>query len=223
MYSCYEGYRSASPDTISQATVSSPSQKQNLAAVEARKESRIRFDLGSSILFLLALHGISAFKVFLILYLNYQIATALPRQHVPVATWVFNIAILFANESCRGYPLASVARLILPPETTVTGQQQLGWGGWLDSYGGLIPRWEVLFNICVLRLISFNFDYCWSFDQSVNSAVEVSGSTSLGIFMDPLQSNPNQMPQHVLTRSRRKTSTPPPSQNATASTLHLHA
>lgn len=125
-------------------------------------------------IFLLALHGISAAKVFTILYVNYQVATALPRQYVPAATWIFNIAILFANELCNGYRFSSIASLILPPETSKAGGQSGGnWGDWLDSYGGLIPRWEILFNICVLRLISFNFDYYWSLDHKVMSAVEV--------------------------------------------------
>ncbi|KAM0693893.1 hypothetical protein Q7P36_006017 [Cladosporium allicinum] len=143
------------------------------AAIEARKESRIRFDVGFAVIFLLALHGISAAKVFTILYVNYQVATALPRQYVPAATWIFNIAILFANELCNGYRFSSIASLILPPETSKAGGQSGGnWGDWLDSYGGLIPRWEILFNICVLRLISFNFDYYWSLDHKVMSAVE---------------------------------------------------
>jgi hypothetical protein len=135
------------------------------AAIEARKESRIRVDLGFAIVFLLALHGVSAFKVLLILYINYQIATALPRQYVPIATWVFNIAILFANELYSGYPLSGIAAF---------GGKQIAWLARLDSYGGLIPRWEVLFNICVLRLISFNFDYYWSLGQSAGSPFEVS-------------------------------------------------
>jgi len=47
------------------------------------------------------------------------------------------------------------------------------WGQVLDSYGGLIPRWEILFNITVLRLISFNLDYYWSFNFGSSSPLEV--------------------------------------------------
>lgn len=122
----------------------------------------------------MALHGISAAKVFLILYVNFQLATGLPRQYVPAATWVFNIAILFANELCHGYPLADFAAMLLPPQTSAAGEKPGNWGTWLDSYGGLIPRWEILFNVCVLRLISFNFDYYWSLDRRAISPVEVS-------------------------------------------------
>lgn len=117
--------------------------------------------------------------MFTILYINYQIATAMPRQYVPAATWIFNIAILFANELCNGYRFSDIVSLLLPPQTAAAGGTPENWGHWLDSYGGLIPRWEILFNICVLRLISFNFDYYWSLDRRAVSPVEVSSSTAL--------------------------------------------
>lgn len=143
-------------------------------SAEVRKESRVLFDIVFAALFLVALHGVSALKVFVILYLNYQIATALPRQYVGTTTWVFNIAILFANELCHGYKFADIAAAALPP-TTTAAEKPLGdnWGAWIDSYGGLIPRWEILFNITVLRLISFNFDYLWMLDRRASSPIEV--------------------------------------------------
>lgn len=145
-------------------------------AANSRMENRIRFDLFFAAIFLLVLHGISALKVMLILFMNYQLATKLPRQYVSVATWVFNIGVMFANELCRGYPLANFAAMLLPPETTNAnekGPAQHNWGAWLDSYGGLIPRWEVLFNVTMLRLIAFNFDYLWMQDRRSSSPVEV--------------------------------------------------
>jgi hypothetical protein len=179
-----DGQASTSPSSssgLSSPKIDSP------AAIEARKESRIRFDIGFAVIFLLALHGISAAKVFTILYVNYQVATALPRQYVPAATWIFN----------------------LPPETSKAGGQSGNWGDWLDSYGGLIPRWEILFNICVLRLISFNFDYYWSLDHKVMSAVEVCY----------LRRPHSRVSKTKLTHFRRRTSTLPPTPNAKESTL----
>lgn len=122
----------------------------------------------------MVLHGISAAKIVLILYINYLIATALPRRYVPACTWTFNVGILFANELCRGYPLANVVGFLLPPtdvDAPVAGLKALATH--LDSYAGLIPRWEVLFNITVLRLISFNFDHLWSLDHRAVSPIEV--------------------------------------------------
>ena len=136
-------------------------------SVDGRLERRLAYDLVFGLIFLVALHGVSAAKVLIILYINYHIATKLNRDQVPVVTWIFNIGILFANELSRGYPLASILAPVSPSEGS-------NWGKTLDSYGGLIPRWEVLFNFTVLRLISFNFDYIWSLDQSGSSPLEVS-------------------------------------------------
>jgi len=136
---------------------------------EARLRQRVSYDLLFATIFLFVLHGSSAFKVFLIIYINYTLATGLPKQYIPTVTWLFNISVLFANELCNGYPYARIAQGL-----SFGGQPPLNWGVILDSYGGLVPRWEVLFNLTVLRLISFNLDYYWSLDHRGGSPVEVS-------------------------------------------------
>lgn len=144
---------------------------------DGRLDRRISFDVGFSIVFLLALHGFSALKVLLILYINYTLATRLRKEYVPVVTWVFNIGILFANELGKGYPYSDMANVILPwsapPETLAEKDPKGNWGTVLDSFGGLIPRWEILFNVTVLRLISFNMDYIWSLNRGSGSPIEV--------------------------------------------------
>lgn len=167
-------------DTYTQArpsTGANPALSQGLspsAASDARLEHRISFDLGFAAIFLIALHGVSALKVFFILYVNFKIATQMPKTYVPAATWIFNIGILFANELGHGYPLAEVAALLLPSQTSAGGNvdPKAGWAGWIDSYGGLLPRWEILFNFTVLRSISFNLDYYWSLNTG-SSPIEV--------------------------------------------------
>ncbi|KAM3448869.1 hypothetical protein MY3296_007413 [Beauveria thailandica] len=133
-------------------------------------EQRMSFDYAFAFVFLLALHGVSACKVLGILYINYQLATKLPRRYVPAATWIFNICTLFANEVFDGYPLRKAAAVLSPPVPTggsvdAVDSPLMEWGRWLDSFGGVVARWEVLFNITVLRLISFNLDYYWSRDK----------------------------------------------------------
>jgi len=135
---------------------------------EARLKQRVSYDLVFATIFLFVLHGFSTFKVFFIICINYTLATNLPKQYIPTATWLFNIAVLFANELCNGYPYARTAQIL-----SLGGQPPFNWGVKLDSYGGLVPRWEVLFNLTVLRLISFNLDYYWSLDQRGGSPVEV--------------------------------------------------
>ncbi|KAG6003041.1 hypothetical protein E4U21_002430 [Claviceps maximensis] len=143
-----------------------------------RLEQRASFDFFFAILFLVVLHGVSAAKVLIILYLNFQIGRKLPRRHVPLATWLFNIATLFANELCAGYPLRHVASHFSPPQPTtlasgeLTDSPLMRTGAWLDSFGGIHARWEVLFNITILRLISYNMDYYWSTNKRSVDSIE---------------------------------------------------
>lgn len=144
---------------------------------EARLDQRASFDYTFAMIFLAALHGFSMFKVIAILWINYNMATGLPRKLVPVATWVFNIATLFANELCQGYHYRDIAAVIsgtspMLLRTVPVHNGLVDWGMWLDSWGGIMGRWEVLFNITVLRLISFNFDYYWSLDYRGASPIE---------------------------------------------------
>ncbi|KAJ5963035.1 Membrane bound O-acyl transferase MBOAT [Penicillium viridicatum] len=145
-----------------------------LTVADARLQHRTLFDFAFGIIFLIALHGISAAKVLLIFYTNFNIATRLPRSYVPAATWVFNVGILFANEFCRGYPFAVVARVLLPD---IKAAQDVG--AKIDSYCGLIPRWEVLFKISILRLISFNLDYYWAQAEGSSNLIEKKHAVAL--------------------------------------------
>lgn len=143
------------------------------AAADARLNQRISFDVGFAVIFLAALHGFSIFKILAILYLNYQIAVKLPKAYVPGATWIFNLAVLFANELLHGYHYSSIFGFFLPSTLSEKGTPARNFGHTLDSYGGLIPRWDVLFNFTVLRLISFNLDYYWSLNSRASSPLEV--------------------------------------------------
>ncbi|KIW00408.1 hypothetical protein, variant [Verruconis gallopava] len=139
------------------------------AAADTRMAQRITFDFYFALMFIVALHGFSSLKVLLILLMNYKIAKNVPKQYIPTCTWIFNITVLFANELLRGYPFTFVAASI---QGSDKASSAVLLGEWLDSHGGLIPRWEVLFNITVLRLISFNLDYYWSMNMRGGSAVE---------------------------------------------------
>lgn len=147
-------------------------------AASARSRQRTSFDFTFAILYLIILHGFSAAKVLFILTINYKIATALPKKYVPAASWIFNVCILFANELCDGYKFRTIALALAggqgQPINSVTGPNLLvSLGLWLDSHGGLQPKWQVLFNITILRLISFNLDYYWSLDRHSSSPLEV--------------------------------------------------
>ncbi|KAL1301714.1 hypothetical protein AAFC00_005923 [Neodothiora populina] len=136
------------------------------AAADARLEHRVSFDVGFAAVYLVALYGVSALKVYAIVYLNYKIATKLPRSYVPAATWIFNMSILFTNKLYNGYPLANIAMSVAPGSSLVQLAESI------DSFKGLVGRWEILFNISVLRLISFNLDYYWSLKQTGSDSIE---------------------------------------------------
>lgn len=156
------------------SSAESTSRPNVIAAGDARLNQRIRFDFGFAFIFITALHGVSAIKVLAILYVNYKIAKTLPRKYIPAATWVFNIGTLFANELCGGYPFERIAAIMVGSDATGQEAPLVAWGRYIDGYGGLIPRWEILFNITVLRFISFNMDYYWSLDYPAASPIEVS-------------------------------------------------
>lgn len=112
-------------------------------AANALNIGRLKFDLAFALLFLAGLHGISVVKILLILAVNYRISRIHNRQLAYLSTWIYGIAILFANELLIGYPLGS-----LHPDLA-----------WLDSFGGMMPRWEVLFKFTMIRMISYSIDY----------------------------------------------------------------
>ncbi|OQD74045.1 hypothetical protein PENDEC_c012G05186 [Penicillium decumbens] len=148
--------------------------KPSVAAVgDAQLEQRMRFDFVFGLVFVTALHGVSAIKILAILFINYKIGKNLPRNYTATATWTFNICILFANELLGGYPLERIVTFFAPgsgtPGENISPLVQ--WAKTLDNLG-IMPRWEVLFKVTVLRLISFNMDYYWSLDYPATSAIE---------------------------------------------------
>jgi protein-cysteine N-palmitoyltransferase HHAT len=161
----HDGLRQAAPTAkMSNGSVGSLSSS---ISADAHLRQRTSFDLYFALLFIVVLHGFSALKILVILYINFNIAMQLPKQAIPAATWLFNIGVLFANELAHGYRFTQIAETMPFPLVIALAKS-------LDLYGGLIPRWEILFNITVLRLIAFNLDYYWSLDRDrTGSPLEV--------------------------------------------------
>lgn len=174
----YEALRPISTQNVS-SKPNGRSSYISAAGGEARLQQRASFDFGFALIFLTALHGFSALKILLILYTNFSIGTRLPRKYVPAATWIFNVGTLFANELSEGYKLTKIVTYIDPLGGDDTFLYD--WAVFLESYGGVMPRWEILFNITVLRQISFNLDYYWSLDRRAGSPEEVRIIQSLTI------------------------------------------
>lgn len=166
----------SSSSTEAKAKGGVPPRSITAAAADGRLKQRVSFDLYFALFLLTGLHGISAIKVGLILYINYNITVKLPKNYIPAATWIFNIGILFANELLGGYQLSAVAEILFPVSDSLSPESlptAVAWARWLDGLCGLVPRWEILFNITILRLISYNLDYYWSLDYPSGSPIEV--------------------------------------------------
>ncbi|GAA5898733.1 O-acyltransferase [Sporobolomyces salmoneus] len=120
------------------------------------RPARSRFILLFSLVMLSIFHGTSLLKMLLILYVNWRLArlalneqnekNLIKREWVPYVTWGFNGAILFLNEMYGGYSFGSILSAL----------------SWLDDYKGLLPRWQIMWNISMLRIISFNMELYWS-------------------------------------------------------------
>ncbi|KAK0673351.1 putative glycerol transporter protein [Cercophora samala] len=161
--------------------------------VERRFRQRTSFDFVFALVFLVVLHGFSAIKVLMILGGNYLLAKGLPRRYIPAGAWVYNICTLFANEVCSGYKFGYVARLLTGTlgvdgrNVSVDLPGLVRLGEWMDGFGGLMGRWEILFNITVLRLVSFSLDYYWSLDRgtTVGEVMERDADTPKKKNLDP--------------------------------------
>lgn len=125
----------------------------------------MRVSLVFSALFLIGLHGASFIKILIILSINYMIAKVFRGSRWgPTLTWVFNGLVLFANERYAGYRFGDVLPAL---GFLVSSDSYWIWVLWAlfvqDSYRGFYPRWHISFNITMLRLVSFNMDYYWSY------------------------------------------------------------
>jgi D-alanyl-lipoteichoic acid acyltransferase DltB (MBOAT superfamily) len=115
-------------------------------------QARSRFLAAAGIVLLVALHGVSAIKVLLILGANYAAAKApkAPRlsRAWPAIVIIANMMMLFANEKANGYQLGMLTSSL----------------AWLDTprFAGILPRWHVGFNITMLRIVSFALDAHWA-------------------------------------------------------------
>lgn len=102
-----------------------------------------------TVIFVLALHGANTVKLLAVLLINYAIAQFLSGRKwiAPAVIWSFNIGALAAvhwNDGFQWYTLAN------------------GQLAWLDKYNGLLPRWQINFNITMLRLVSYGLDLHWA-------------------------------------------------------------
>ncbi|PWN54340.1 hypothetical protein IE53DRAFT_308466 [Violaceomyces palustris] len=111
------------------------------------RRNRLVFLLCFTTIFVLALHGTNALKLVLMCALNFALAKALGGTRLaPVAIWALNVAALFTIHWNDGIKYASMSSSL----------------AFLDGYQGLLPRWQINYNITMLRLVSFSLDLHWA-------------------------------------------------------------
>ncbi|KAJ2288763.1 glycerol transporter, partial [Coemansia sp. RSA 2706] len=100
--------------------------------------------------FVVVLSGASVVFVAGFAWGNYALARACAgRRWAPAAFWAYGLAMLFANEHYHGYRFGDMSASL----------------EWLDAWRGLLPRWDVTFNLTMLRMLSFSMDLHWRRQQ----------------------------------------------------------
>jgi len=129
-------------------------------------------------IFILALHGTNTLKLLLACYINYAIATKVSSTSyaalTPFLIWTWNIGLLFLIHWNEGFAykdiasglswLVSASRKIDKNESAKTSVLDK------DNYNGLLPRWQINYNITMLRLVSFSMDFYWASKASQKEA-----------------------------------------------------
>ncbi|GAA5797045.1 hypothetical protein HPULCUR_002423 [Helicostylum pulchrum] len=116
------------------------------------------FYLFGSILFLTTLHGTSCIKILVIITTSYFIGRFTGASYWnPILTWTFNLLVLVLNKYYTGYKFAAIGLPLL------------------DQHAGILPRWYILFNFSMLRLVSYNMDYYWQLKKPRNQYHNVMG------------------------------------------------
>ena len=117
------------------------------AYVPEKRKSSVQFFF--SIAVLLVLHGSNVLKIFLIIGPCYLVGKNSPRAGrffwiSPALTWSIIIASLFIIEWYR-WEFASISSFLY----------------FLDKFKGVYRRWNIIFNMSCLRIISFNLEHYW--------------------------------------------------------------
>lgn len=113
-------------------------------------QARTAFLTCFTAVFVLALHGANTVKLLVVLGMNYALTHAVGGRPylAPAALWTFNIGALALVHWNDGVPWS------------LLGGESLEWAD--ELWNGLLPRWQINFNITMLRLVSYGLDLHWA-------------------------------------------------------------
>ncbi|PSC74649.1 membrane-bound O-acyltransferase isoform X1 [Micractinium conductrix] len=116
-----------------------------LQSTAASRVARMRFYLLTSLGFLGYLHGACAIFVVILSLVSFAVAQlAAGCKHGAASIWACNLGLLLAARLGNGFRFARVAGVLAP----------------LDAHRGVV-RWEICFNLSVLRMLSYSLDLHW--------------------------------------------------------------
>ncbi|EGW32614.1 uncharacterized protein SPAPADRAFT_138359 [Spathaspora passalidarum NRRL Y-27907] len=121
--------------------------------VPKSSSKRSYFDFAFGIVFLIGAHGVNLLRILVHVSINYAIGKYVKdRRTVIGLTWIYGVSSLFVNH--------------------YVGQVPFGIGFLDHGFKGIIARWDVFYNLTLLRMISFNLDYIERTKAIQDSATE---------------------------------------------------
>lgn len=134
------------------------------------RPNRIPFLVILTTIFVVTLHGVNVIKLLSACVVNFLLARLLGGTFLATPTiWAWNVGILYAVHYYEGVPFASMGASF----------------SWLDDYTGLLPRWQINFNITMLRLVSFALDFHWARKAAATGTQAASANTTSKPILDP--------------------------------------
>ncbi|VEU19761.1 DEKNAAC100343 [Brettanomyces naardenensis] len=107
--------------------------------------TRTSFDLVFGLFFLFVIHGFNCFKILFHVSVEFLLGRLSSKnRRLSIAfMWIYGVSTLFINDKYRLIKYGDI----------------FGPLSFMDSFKGIVARWDVFFNFTLLRMLSFNLDY----------------------------------------------------------------
>ncbi|KAG7837539.1 hypothetical protein KL942_004427 [Ogataea angusta] len=118
---------------------------------------KVVFDAVFGLLFLFGAHGFNCLRILFHAMVMYAFGRVPNRKLSMALLWTYGLATLFLNDRYRTIKFGELSPSL----------------AFMDSFKGLVARWDVFFNFTLLRLLSFNLDYLWREPKKDKEAKDV--------------------------------------------------
>ncbi|CDK28802.1 unnamed protein product [Kuraishia capsulata CBS 1993] len=112
--------------------------------------ARRTFDFAFGLIFLFGAHGFNCIKILVHIMTAFCIGRYIQNRRISITLlWIYSVGSLFINDKYR----------------RISYGQILPFLSFMDTFSGIINRWDVFFNFTMLRFLSFNLDYVFRKEQ----------------------------------------------------------